>query len=203
MSAMSESISKHLIKWPFVQEVIWLDYNPSQLFWADRELVPRDDVDFITVTYKDNDTLPQAILDEFKIAREKAKTSEYWRNFVNVYLEGQIGRLSDVVIPDWIEIPKLPEDARLLCYGLDWGYSIDESSCVALYKHNDAYIFDEVLYQKGMLNSNISQFLKTTTSMVSCGRIPLNQNQSRNCNRMDTQSTRSPKEVIQSFTAST
>ena len=141
-------------------DTIWLDYNPSQLFWADHELVPRDDVDFITVTYKDNDTLPQSILDEFNVARQKAKTSEYWRNWCSVYLDGQVGRLSDVVIPDWIEIPKLPEDARLLCHGLDWGYSIDESSCVALYKHNDAYIFDEVLYQKGMLNSNISQFLK-------------------------------------------
>lgn len=141
-------------------DIIWLDYNPSQLFWADHELVPRDDVDFITVTYKDNDTLPQSILDEFNVARQKAKTSEYWRNWCSVYLDGQVGRLSDVVIPDWIEIPKLPEDARLLCYGLDWGYSIDETSCVALYKHNDSYIFDEVLYQKGMLNSNISQFLK-------------------------------------------
>lgn len=141
-------------------DTIWLDYNPSQLFWADKELVPRDDVDFITVTYRDNDTLPQSILDEFNVARQKAKISEYWKNWCSVYLDGQVGRLSDVVIPDWIEIPKLPEDARLLCHGLDWGYSIDESSCVALYKHDDAYIFDEVLYQKGMLNSNISQYLE-------------------------------------------
>ena len=152
-----EAFNQYAIR---TSSTIWLDYNPSQLFWADRELVPRDDVDFITVTYKDNDTLPDTILDEFNIAREKAKTSEYWLNFVNVYLEGKIGRLSDVVIPDWIEIPKLPEDARLLCHGLDWGYSIDETSCVALYKIDGGYIFDEVLYQKGMLNSNISQYLQ-------------------------------------------
>lgn len=141
-------------------EIIWLDYNPSQIFWADHELVGRDDVDFITVTYKDNDTVPESILNEFKIAREKANTSEYWRNWCSVYLDGNIGRLSDVVIPDWVEVPNLPEDARILCYGLDWGYSIDSTSIIGLYKYNDGYIFDEVLYQKGMLNSNISQFLK-------------------------------------------
>ena len=141
-------------------ETIWLDYNPSQVFWADHELVGREDVDFITLTYRDNDTLPESILNEFKVAREKAKTSEWWRNWTSVYLDGNIGRLSDAIITDWVQIPSLPEDARLLCYGLDWGYSVDSSSLVALYKYNEGYIFDEVLYQKGMLNSHISQFLK-------------------------------------------
>ena len=54
----------------------------------------------------------------------------------------------------------LPDDVRLLGYGMDFGYSIDPTSLVALYKYNEAYIFDEVLCRKGMLNSDISQFLK-------------------------------------------
>jgi len=139
---------------------IWLDYNPSQLFWADRELVGQEDVDFITVTYKDNDTIPDSILNEFKIAREKAAKSTYWRNWTRVYLDGQIGQLSGAIFPDIEHIDEIPEDARLLCYGLDWGYSVDNSSCVGLWYFDGGYIFDEVLYQKGMLNSHISQFLK-------------------------------------------
>lgn len=152
-----ESFNNLLIR---TSETVWLDYNPSQLFWADHELVGRDDVDFITLTYRDNDTLPESILNEYKVAREKAKKSEWWSNWVNVYLDGKIGRLSDSCITEWNEINNVPDDARLLCHGLDWGYSIDESACVALYYFDGGYIFDEVLYQKGMLNSHISHFLK-------------------------------------------
>ena len=32
---------------------IWLDYNPSSLFWVDKELVNKEDTDYITLTYKD------------------------------------------------------------------------------------------------------------------------------------------------------
>jgi len=152
-----ESFNNLLIR---TSGTVWLDYNPAQLFWADRELVGREDCDFITLTYRDNDTLPETILNEYKIAREKSKTSKFWKNWTNVYLDGKIGMLSGACITDWSEIEKLPQDARLLCHGLDWGFSIDESSCVALYYYEGGYIFDEVLYQKGMLNSNISQFLK-------------------------------------------
>jgi len=141
-------------------DIIWLDYNPSQLFWADRELVGQDDVDFITVTYKDNNTLPDTILQEFKIAREKASKSSYWRNWTRVYLDGEIGQLEGSIFPDIQHIKEIPYDARLLCHGLDWGYSIDNSSLVSLWYHDGRYIFDEVLYQKGMLNSHISQFMK-------------------------------------------
>ena len=54
----------------------------------------------------------------------------------------------------------MPNEARLLCYGMDFGYSIDSTSIVALYKYNDGYIFDELLSRKGMLNSDISTFMK-------------------------------------------
>ena len=69
------------------------------------------------------------------------------------------GSLEGVCITDWREI-QLPTEARLLCYGMDWGYSNDPTSLVALYKWNNAYIFDEVLYKKGLLNSEISNILK-------------------------------------------
>jgi phage terminase large subunit len=44
---------------------------------------------------------------------------------------------------------------------MDWGYSNDPTSLIAMYKYNDAYIFDELIYQKGLLNSDISDLLKT------------------------------------------
>jgi phage terminase large subunit len=139
---------------------IWLDYNPSSLFWVDREIINQEDVDFITLTYLDNEALPETIVKEIESAKEKAKTSAYWANWWQVYGLGLTGSLEGVCIPDWQEI-NLPEEARLLCYGMDWGYSNDPTSLIAMYKYNDAYIFDELIYQKGLLNSDISDLLKT------------------------------------------
>jgi phage terminase large subunit len=139
--------------------VIWLDYNPSNLFWVDKELIGKKDTDYITLTYKDNNALPESIIKEIEKAKEKAKTSTYWANWWKVYGLGEQGSLEGVCIPDWKEIDNLPEDARLLAYGMDFGYSVDPTTLIGLYKWNDSYIFDEVLYKKGMLNRDISRFL--------------------------------------------
>lgn len=140
---------------------IWLDYNPVATFWVDNEIIGQPDVDFITLTYKDNEALPETIVKDIESAREKAKTSSYWANWWKVYGLGQIGSLEGVCIPDWKEIERLPEESRLLCHGLDFGYTNDPTSLVSLYKYNNSYVFDEVIYQKKLLNSDISDLLNT------------------------------------------
>ena len=138
---------------------IWIDFNPTANFWAHKEVANQQDADFITLTYLDNEALPQTIVDDIEQAKEKAKTSEYWANWWRVYGLGQIGSLEGVCIKEWQEI-KLPLEARLLCYGMDFGYSNDPTTLIALYKYNDAYIFDEVIYQKKLLNSDTSNLFK-------------------------------------------
>ena len=140
-------------------ESIWLDYNPVTRFWVDKELIGQDDTDFITLTYKDNNKLSENIVKELEKAREKAKTSTYWSNWVRVYLDGMTGSLEGAVIPNWKEIDTIPNETRLLGYGMDFGYSIDPTTLIALYKWNNAFIFDEVLYKTNMLNRDISIFL--------------------------------------------
>lgn len=139
---------------------IWIDFNPTSTFWAHSELLQEDDSDFIKLTYKDNEALPESIVKEIESAKEKAKTSIYWENWWKVYGLGEIGSLEGVCIPDWRPIDKLPPEARLLCYGLDWGFSNDFTTIIALYKYNNTYIFDELLYKKGILNSDISNEIK-------------------------------------------
>lgn len=139
---------------------VWLDYNPSSVFWVDKELIGKEDTDFVTLTYKDNDSLPVSIVNEIEKAKEKGKTSTYWANWWRVYGLGELGSLEGACIPDWKEIDTVPFEARLLGYGMDFGYSVDPTTLIALYKWNDSYIFDEVLYKKGMLNRDIHRFLE-------------------------------------------
>ena len=138
---------------------IWIDFNPTANFWAHKEVANQPDADFITLTYLDNEALPQTIVDDIEQAKEKAKTSEYWANWWKVYGLGQVGSLDGVCIKEWQEI-NLPLEARLLCYGMDFGYSNDPTTLIALYKYNDSYIFDEVIYQKKLLNSDTSNLFK-------------------------------------------
>ena len=142
-------------------KTVTLDYNPSSLFWVDRELVGQPDTDFITLTYKDNDALSPSIVKELEKAREKGKTSKFWSNWCRVYLDGLTGSLEGSVFKDIHYVDNIPEDARLLANGMDFGYSIDPTSIVSLYKHNDTFIFDEVLYKTGMLNRDIYNYINS------------------------------------------
>lgn len=139
-------------------EEVWLDFNPTHEFWVHKEVLKDPEAEFLKLTYQDNEALSSSILREIESARDKP--GAYWQNWWKVYGLGEIGSLSGVCIPEWEEIA-MPEEARLLCYGLDWGYSQDPSCLVAVYEYNGGYVFDEVFYKKGLLNSEISALLKS------------------------------------------
>jgi phage terminase large subunit len=117
--------------------------------------------DFIILTYKDNEALDPAIVKEIEKAKEKAKTSSYWENWWKVYGLGQIGSLDGVIFNNWQTIDTIPEEARLLGYGVDFGYSNDPTAIVEVYKWNDQRIINEICYQKELSNSQIAKFIKT------------------------------------------
>jgi len=139
---------------------IYLDYNPTHKFWVHSQLITDPDSDFIILTYKDNEALDSNLVAEIEKAKAKASESNYWANWWKVYGLGEIGILEGACIPEWEEI-QFPIEARLLCYGMDFGYSNDFTTLIGLYKYNDAYLFDEVICQKGLLNSDISNLLKS------------------------------------------
>ena len=138
---------------------VWLDYNPTAPFWVNEELQGNDNVDFLTLTYLDNEALPQSILDMLLERKKKAETDPYWDNWWKVYGLGLTGSLEGVVFNNWDKIPNVPADARLIGCGLDFGYSNDPTALIKVYKWNDKRILDEVLYRTGMTNDEIAPYL--------------------------------------------
>ena len=138
---------------------VYLDYNPTHEFYAHTELIPDADSDFIILTYKDNEGLPESIVKEIEKAKEKGLTSKYWANWWNVYGLGLVGSLEGVVFQNWEQIREVPNEARILGYGMDFGYSNDPTTLIACYKLDDELIFDECIYRTGLLNSDIKDLL--------------------------------------------
>lgn len=81
----------------------------------------------------------------------------------SLYKHKWLGEPSSVegrIFRDWLMIEKLPHEARRVGRGLDFGYSIDPAACVDVYEYNGGYILDEVVYRKGMTNSELATVLK-------------------------------------------
>jgi phage terminase large subunit len=135
------------------KEFVFLDWNPTNEFWFYTEILgKREDVDFITLTYKDNEALSPEIISSIE-ARKGNK--QWWK----VYGLGQLGEVEGKIYKDWVIIDEMPHEARLERYGLDFGYSNDPTAIIAIYKYNSGFILDEICYQKGLSNKQIADLL--------------------------------------------
>jgi phage terminase large subunit len=138
---------------------VYLDFNPANEFWVHTELKDEPDSDFLILTYKDNEALDQSIVEQIEKNRDKAKTSSYWANWWKVYGEGQLGMLEGVVFSNWKTIDTIPKEARLLGIGLDFGYTNDPTAIIEIYAYNGQRIVNELVYQNGLVNSEIAKRL--------------------------------------------
>jgi phage terminase large subunit len=135
------------------KEFVFLDWNPSNEFWFYTDVLgKRDDVEHIILTYKDNEALPNEIVE----AIEKRRNNLSWWK---VYGEGQLGEVEGRVYINWEIIDTIPHFARLERRGLDFGYTNDPTAIIDIYKHNGGYILDEQCYLNGLSNKKIAELL--------------------------------------------
>lgn len=140
---------------------IWVDFNPDNEFWAHTELRGLPDVDFMILNYRHNEACPQSIVDELLQKQAKANAGDpYWENWCRVYIDGEIGSLEGVIFNNWQTISELPEGARLVGYGLDYGYTNDPTAFIGAYLYNGQRIYDEMIYETGLLNIQIANKAK-------------------------------------------
>lgn len=138
------------------KDFVIIDYNPSAKFWAHEELVEKkaDDTSFLVLTYKYNEALkPREVAN---IESHKPKDGEEPSNWWTVYGLGQIGSLEGNIYSGWVEMDEdqIVSCGKLVRYGLDFGFTNDETAMVAIYELEDGrYGIVEKLYKKGILNS--------------------------------------------------
>ncbi len=138
---------------------VFLDFNPDdEDIWINTELeqrrtVEKGDVETIVSTYKDNTFLPQSLVEEIEYLQDT--DPEFWK----IYGLGEYGNITGLIF-DTHKVEAIPDNARLLGYGLDFGFTLDPTAVVALYQHDRDIYFDEIIYERNLTNQDIADKLK-------------------------------------------
>jgi phage terminase large subunit len=130
----------------------YIDYNPNNEFWVHTELIGKPNVTLIISDHRHNTFLDQKIHDKI----EAIDDPELYK----VYARGLTGKLEGVIFRDYNVVSAVDTDAKLIGYGLDFGFSNDPTALIALYSHSGELIIDELIYEKGLLNVRISDLMR-------------------------------------------
>ena len=132
---------------------IWLDWNPTNEFCFYTDYKDKPNVDFLILTYKDNEALDKNIVESIESRKDN-------KNWWKVYGEGQLGEVEGKIYTGWkLDVEDIPHEARLERRGLDFGYAHDPACLVDIYYYNGGYIVDELLFRTGMKNRQIADVI--------------------------------------------
>lgn len=131
-----------------------VDYNPSDEYhWIYEHVLDREDVDFFKTTYLDNPFLEPNVIAE--IERFKETDANYWR----IYGLGERGVNVSAIFPQWLLADDIPTNAKLVAYGMDWGFTNDPTALVSVWRVDYSLYIKEHLYRTGMTNQDIGEYL--------------------------------------------
>jgi phage terminase large subunit len=133
---------------------IFIDYNPNTGFWAHEQLIGKPGVELIVSDHRHNPFLSDQMRD--KIEALKGVDIELWK----VYARGLTGKITGLVFSNWYVCEAIPPDARLIALGLDFGFTNDETGCLEVYLQNGELWANELIYETGLTNTDISTRLK-------------------------------------------
>tara|TARA_R100001510_G_C7637758_1_gene195644 strand:+ start:355 stop:1509 length:1155 start_codon:yes stop_codon:yes gene_type:complete len=134
---------------------IIIDYNPSEEYhWIYDKVIPREDADFFKTTYLDNPFLEDTIKSE--IERLKDTDEQYWQ----IYGLGIKG-ITKATIFRYIEVNNIPDQAKFLSYGMDFGYTNDPTTLTGVWTDEYNIYVKEYLYRTMMTTTDIHKFLQS------------------------------------------
>ena len=133
---------------------IFIDYNPSEEFWAHDRLMPLDN----SVTFYSNFTHNPFIDDSIResIMELKEKDSELWK----VYGLGKTGSITELVFERVTVVDEMPQFLKKEGIGMDFGYRADPTAAIrcGLLNERDIYL-DEIIYGYNMKSGDVHDAL--------------------------------------------
>lgn len=132
---------------------IFIDYNPNSTFWVHDNLIGRPGVELFISDHRHNPFLFQAVRD--KIEALKSIDIELWR----VYARGITGKIQGLVLTNWFICEEIPEGAKRLGNGLDFGFTNDETGLIEVFMQNGELWVNELIYETGLTNPAIAKII--------------------------------------------
>ena len=140
-----------------------IDYNPyNDVGWV-YDIQKRPDVYTIKSTMWDNPFLEENIRKKilsYKPTPENIRNGTADNYMWEVYGLGNKAKLQGVIFVNWDIVEGIPDGARFLGYGLDFGFRNDPTALVGLWEFDKELYADNPIYRTGMLNSDIINELK-------------------------------------------
>lgn len=148
---------------------MFLDWNPTSVFWYDEHIKEDVDHDALRLTYVDNEELSPQEVGEFERKKKLSKESLYWYNWWQVYGLGLTGQIEGSCIKQYKVVDKVPDGSYLQGIGLDFG-KVHPNAAVAMYKNedleNEQYYFEELVYQSNQDTEDLYNVLKDYDTFI-------------------------------------
>lgn len=129
----------------------YIDYNPNAEFWVHREIIGRENAELIISDHRHNTFLDNVIHDKI----ESIEDDELWR----VYARGLTGKLEGIIFRNYNVVPTIPEGAKFIGVGMDFGFTNDPTAVIECYQLSGELFFNELIYETRLTNSAINDKL--------------------------------------------
>lgn len=154
-----------------------IDFNPNKRFWAHQQVIPRDDCEFLKLTFLDNEYLGREELNEILLYKKNGYKfdtelgdyavndkgeliiiNQYWANKWQVYGLGIPGQVEGRIY-NWIKIPyeKYLAIQKQELIGNDWGKVHPWGVAGLKYHDGDLYVDEKNYESENEIERSLSQ----------------------------------------------
>lgn len=145
---------------------VYIDYNPNSEFWVHENIIGKPNVQTIISDHRHNPFLPDKVRE--KIEALKDIDYELWK----VYARGLTGKIVGLVFNNIFVCDTIPQGAKFIAKGLDFGFTNDETGCLDVYLQDGELWVDELLYETGLTNPDIAKRLNTKDEIIADSAEP-------------------------------
>ena len=137
---------------------IILDFNPTSRFWVHDKLLNTElneftgKVKLFITDHRSNPFLTQEDHDQYENISDP--------DMFNVYSRGLTGKIKGLIFGHFKECEKIPEDCTEIIYGIDYGYTSDQTACVKIGIKGRQRYCELLCYEPGIQPDRLKEKIK-------------------------------------------